>query len=179
MERWIWGGSKIRMAVGYGAPLAFLTWLVGGSELSIPSLVGSLVGGGVAGALVPAALMGRSPHLAALDPADRVVVLDAVRGGDMVSDPRLAKAVVERTEVLGRAARTSRRDQACGGLLVVGVLVWAIVVTRDGFDPGDLWLWVLLAFGGAGTILGPPLRAKRWANAERAERYAREALEAA
>ena len=173
----MWGGGRIRMAVGLGVPIGLMWLLVDDQGHSILPLVVSLVVSGlVGGAIVAIFLTGRSPRLADLDPVDRVAVLDAVRTGDRVADPRLAPAVIERTEALGRVARTFRRDRLLVGLVLLGVLVWAIVMTFDGLDLGDRGPWLLLMFGVVGMISGARRAPARFANAERADRYAREVL---
>lgn len=121
-------------------------------------------------------LMQRSwPGAKKLAPGERVAVVRAVRLGEAVADPRLARAVLERATVVQKAAERRRGRWvlwAFGGLSVL----LAVNRTSEGADRKAIVLWCIVVLWAALLAWQPRLQTRTLERASRAESAARELL---
>ncbi len=176
---WVWGGGRLRAALGMGLPAGLL---FGG----IVFAESGSAGGAVFGALFVAVFFGTSmamvlwrqwPGAKDLPPADRHAVARAVRGGEDIREPGLAPAVIEYCATIRRTQERDRRHHWI--LLVFAGLaaVQAVADTFGGSARSAIVSWLLVVFWVVFLLWLPRQRERIRSNLERAETHAQQLLQ--
>lgn len=125
----VWRGGALRRTLTIGAPvglvLGALAWLDSGFLLA--GLCVFVIVGLLYGVLMTRRMARYWPGARDFDGADRVAVVDAVRRGERVDDPRLARGVIDYAAGMrasAEAARPFRWLLAFVLVVAVGTAVW-------------------------------------------------------
>ena len=173
-----WRGAPVWTAVRIGIPAAVLFGLI---QFALQASATRALSAGIAFGVLfgPAmALFSRRAWRRGgeLHSEDRVAAVRAVRRGEAVHDPRLARAVTEYASVVKSSAARDRKYNWLLWIFALGTLILAAAATIDGPAHAAIVWWVLFVVWVVLLVRLPRMRARNLEKAARAEAAAERLL---